>query len=108
MKAIVIFPVLFLVIFQVAVAEENDNCADAIVLEVGNQCTPTAYSNTSATAEPLSIVPDPPVFGKTIQSGELIYTCHLLIFGYGGESKWWVVFRKSENNSNSWIYEVWD
>ena len=42
-----------------ASAQDNDNCADAIELEVGSQCQSKTYSNTTATAQADSVAPDP-------------------------------------------------
>lgn len=55
-------------------------------------------------------VTDPPVFGKTIQSGEIQYTCHSLILTVGREEKWSIVFRKiiEEKNGDYLLPNWWD
>ena len=43
-------------------------------------------------------VTDPPVFGKNIYGGELLYSCHNMIISFGGEgSKWHSIFRRPAN-----------
>ena len=59
MKVRIIFLILAMVFFHMAVAQENDNCVNAILLEIGNECVIEEYSNATATAEADSVASDP-------------------------------------------------
>ena len=53
-------------------------------------------------------VTDPPVFGKIIGSGEILYTCHSLILTVGREEKWSIVYRKLVHDHNPLDFAPWD
>jgi len=59
-KILVLFIILIVEkpAFQVC-AQTNDNCASAIALQVGSSCNSSVFENVSATAEPVSVAPDP-------------------------------------------------
>ncbi|MGI9541843.1 MAG: hypothetical protein ACR2MX_01215, partial [Cyclobacteriaceae bacterium] len=59
MKASPIFLMLLILMVKSALAQENDNCADAIILTVDNACKASIYTNIGASAEAETIAQDP-------------------------------------------------
>src|SRR5690606_3610595 len=57
-------------------------------------------------------VTDPPVFGKNIYGGELLYSCHNMIISFEVEgSKWFSMFRRPANGVSrptELTWEGWD
>lgn len=51
---------------------------------------------------------DPPVFGKIIGSGDILYTCRSLILTIGREEKWSLVYRKYLHDFNPVEFGRWE
>lgn len=78
---------------------------------VSNEFTKYGTHDFSPAADHLNItynVADPPVFGKIIGSGEIIYTCHSLILTVGFEEKWSIVYRKLVHDHDPKAFATWD
>jgi hypothetical protein len=91
---------------------KSDFCNNQAAYDmVYNEYTKYGKHDFSPGADYLNItydVTDPPVFGKIIGSGEILYTCHSLILTVGREEKWSIVYRKLVHDHDPLDFAPWD